>query len=444
MNIEQKQGDALSLTLSLTIESADYADRVKKSLNDYRRNAEIKGFRKGMVPMGLIQKMHGRTALLEEVNKLMSEGLNKYIEDNHIKMIGEPLPNDELQPKIDWERDEAFTFIFDLMLSPKVELTLTADDHISIKQPKIVKKDKEEYVESLCKQHGQLTDVDEIEEESFIKANLTQGDKSVNDTYISLKNIKDQDLKQPFIGIKCGDTIDVDVVKTFPNGVDRAAMLKVKKEELDDLNPLWQVTIVEIKRFAPATLNQELFDRVLGPGEADSQEVFMKKIEERMRNDFAPESDYRFMLDARDYVIKKCALELPDTLLKRWLFQSNDGKFSMEEIDRDYDLFAHDFRWQLIRTHLTLEHNLQITKEDVMSHAMRVAQYQFAMYGLNSVPQEHLEKYAQSLLTNEKESRRIIEKVEDDKVIELIRSLVTLDPEKVSFSKLREMNAQKN
>ena len=444
MNIEQKQGDALSLTLSLTIESADYADRVKKSLNDYRRNAEIRGFRKGMVPMGLIQKMHGRTALLEEVNKLMSEGLNKYVDDNNIRIIGEPLPNEELQPKIDWEQDEDYTFIFDLMLSPKVELNLTADDHIPVKQPKIGKKDKEEYVESLCKQYGQLTDTEGIEAESFIKASLSQGDKLVNDTYISLKNISDEELKQPFIGLKPGDAIEVDVVKTFPNGVDRAAMLKVKKEELDDQNPLWQVTIVEVKQFVPATLNHEFFDRVLGPGQASTQEVFMKKIEERMHADFAPESDYRFMLDARDYVIKKCALELPDTLLKRWLHQSNDDKFTMEEIERDYELFVHDFRWQLIRGHLIQEHNLQITKEDVMAHALKVAQYQFAMYGYGSVPQEHLEKYAQSLLTNEKESRRIIEKVEDDKVIDLIRSQVTLDPEKVPFSKMHEMNAPKN
>ena len=441
MNIEQKESNGLSITISLSIEQVDYADRVKKSLNEFRRSAEIRGFRRGMVPMGLIQKMHGRTALMEEVNKLISEGVNGYIADNKIKIIGEPLPNEEVLSQIDWDKEETFTFLFDLMLAPKVELTLTADDKIVYKQPKITQKDKEEYASSLCKQHGRLADTEEAGEEDFLKVNLTQGDKVVNDAYISLKTIDKKGLKKPFLGLKTGDTVEVDVVKTFPNDTDRAAMLKVKKEELENENPLWQVTVLEVKRFVPAELNQELFDRVLGVGQADSPEVFLKKIEGRMRSEFASESDYRFMIDARDYAIGKSAIIFPDALLKRWLYFSNDGKFSMEEIERDYDAFARDFRWQLVREYLMQEHNLQVTKEDMMAYAIKVSQYQFSMYGLTGVPQEHLEKYAQSLLANEKEARRIFEKVEDDKVIELIRSKVTLDPEKIPFSQMREMNA---
>ncbi|MCL2738590.1 MAG: trigger factor [Bacteroidales bacterium] len=440
MNIEQKQSDALSATIGLTIEPTNYADRVKKSLNEFRRNAEIKGFRKGMVPMGLIQKMHGRTALLEEVNKLMSEGVNQYINDNKIKIIGEPLPNDELQESIDWDRAESFTFVFDLMLAPKVELSFTADDHIPLKEPEITQADKDEYLASLCKQHGQLTDLEEAEGEDFLKVDMNQGGKTINDAYISLKTIAKKSLKKPFIGVKVGDTVEIDIVKTFPNDTDRAALLKVKKEELDNDNPLWQLTVLEIKRFAPATLNQELFDRVLGPGQADSPEAFTDKVEERMRREFEAERDYRFMLDARAYAISKSAIALPDALLKRWLHYSNDGKFSMEEIERDYEDFARDFRWQLVREYLMQENNIQITKEDLMHHAYQVAQYQFAMYGLHSVPAEHLEKYAKSLLDNEKEYRRIFEKVEDDKVIALIRTQVSVDIDKVPFSQIRAMS----
>ena len=441
MNIEQTQSDALSTTLSLTIEPTDYVDRVKKSLHDFRRNAEIRGFRKGMVPMGLIQKMHGRTALLEEVNKLMSEGVNQYINDHKIKLIGEPLPNDELQKPIDWERDESFIFVFDLMLAPKVELSLTADDHISIKEAEITQTDKEEYTAALCKQHGQLIDVEAAGDEDFLKVDLTRGDKIVDDAYISLKTIAKKSLKKPFIGAKTGDTLEVDILKTFPNDTDRAAMLKVKKEELDDLNPVWQIKILEVKRFASAALDQEFFDKVLGPGQADTPEAFMAQVEERMRQEFAAERDYRFMLDARDYVTNKSAILLPDTLLKRWLHYSNDGKFTMEEIERDYAAFAKDFRWQLIREYLMQQNNIQITKDDLMAHALKVAQYQFSMYGLYSVPAEHLEKYAKSLLDNDKESHRIAEKVEDDKVIDFIRTQVSLDADMVPFSQMREMNA---
>jgi len=440
MNIEIKHSDALSMTLNFTLESSDYAESVQKSLHDHRRKAEIKGFRKGMVPMGLIQKMYGRSALFEEVNKQISEGLNKYIEENHIQIIGEALPNEELQPKIDWDHADTFVFVFDLMLAPKVELILTADDHIPIKQPKITKKDKDEYIESLQKQFGQLIDVEKAEAEDFLKVDLSQGDKLVHDAYISFKAIKDEVLKQPFIGLKVGDSVEVDVVQNFPNEVDRAALLKVKKEELDNANPVWQITVLEVKRFAPASLDQAFYDRVFGAGQVDSPEIFAKKVEERMRNIFASESDYRFTRDARDYVINKCAIALPDTLIKRWLHHSNDGKVSMEEIERDYDAFAQDFRWQLIRGYVIKEHRIEIGKEEIIAQAENVAKYRFATYGLNSVPQEQIEKYAGSLLANEKEARKIIEMVEDEKVYAFIRSAVTLDPEKVPFSKIKEMN----
>lgn len=336
----------MSLTLSVVVEPADYTEGVKKSLHDHRRNSEIRGFRKGMVPMSLIQKMYGHTSLVDEINKLMSEGINKYIEENQIKMIGEALPNHELQPKIDWDHTDTYTFIFDLILAPKIELTLSTEDQISYKEPKISKKDKDDYVETLCKQSGKTE------------------------------------------------------------------------------------------------MNQEFFDLVLGPNQADSLEVFMKKIEERMRREFTFESDYLFSKQARDFVIEKSAIQLPDALVKRWLHQINDGKVTMEEIERDYEIFARDFRWQLICRYLMKEHNLQVTKEEMIAKAARMVQHQFAMYGINSLPQDVLEQQVQNLLTNEKESHRIFEMVEDDKVIDLIRSKVRLNPEKISFSKIREMNSK--
>ena len=428
------------MTVGVTIAPADYSEPVKKNLHDFRRKAEIKGFRKGMVPMGLIQKMHGRTALLEEVNKLISEGMNKYINDNNIKMIGEPLPG-ENEPPIDWEHDDTFTFAFDLILAPKVALSLSPDDHIPVIEPEITQNDKDDYIATLCKQYGELYDVEAAEADDFLKVNLDQGEKSVNAVHISLKTIEDKEIKELFIGIKVGDSVEVDIVETFPNETDRAALLKVKKEELDNQNPIWMVTILEVKRFAPAALTQDFFDRVLGAGQADSLESFAEKVEERMRSEFSVESDFRFMIDARDYVVNKSAIVLPDALLKRWLHVRGDGKFSMEEIERDYDAFARDFRWQLVRETLMQEHNIQITKEDMMVYAVKTAQYQFSMYGLYSAPQEQLEKYAQSLLANDKESRRIYERVENDKVINLIRSMVTLDCEAFPFSKMRTMNA---
>ena len=442
MNIEQKHADTLSAVINLSIGPDDYTARVKKSLQEFRRQAEIKGFRKGMVPTGLIEKMHGRTALLEEVNKLISEGVNNYINENKIQILGEPLPSEGEQKTIDWDNDTEFEFAFDLMLAPEVSIDLTTADHIPLKQPKISAKDKAAYTESLQRQHGQLQDVEAAEEEDFLKVNLKQEDKEITDAYISLKVIEKKTLKKPFMGLKVGASLKVDLLKTFPNETDRAALLKMKKEELAavDANPLWTVEVLEVKRFGLTELNQDLYDQVFGPDQVHNEEEWGKKIEERMCQEFANESDYRFMLDARNYAIEKAQISLADGLLKRWLHYSNDGKFSMEEIERDYEAFARDLRWQMIREYLMKTHKLEVQEVDMQAHAIKVAQYQFSMYGMNSVPMEHLEKYAQSLLANEKESRRIFEKVEDDKVIDWIRCNVSLDKETMEFSQIREIN----
>ena len=436
MNIEQIQSDELSMTLSLHIEMDDYIDQVRKSLLEFRRKAEVRGFRKGMVPMGLVQKMYGRTALLEEVNKLISQGLEKYLNDNNIKIIGEPLPNEERTQEIDWEHDETFTFFFDLILTPKVKVTLSADDHIPIKEAEILMEDKEAFVESLRKENGRLCDVDVAESEDFLRADLMQGDKSVIAASISLKSILEEELKQPFIGIKVGDTIEIDVVKTFPNPTDRAALLNLKKEELDDANPVWQVTILEVKRYVPAPLDQEFYDCLFGEGRVDSHDAFMKEIEEKMKRDFVSESNYRFAKDAREYIVNKCAIELPDHLLKRWLHLSNDGKLSMEDIERDYDAFVQDFRWQLIRGYLVKEKHISISKDEMMTYAIRIAQYRLYAHGYFEISRDDVEKIARNILADEKESGRITEMAQDDKVFALIQSSVTLDPVKVPFSEL--------
>jgi len=441
MNIEQKKIDSLSTTLSVAIEPLDYTERVNKSLHDFRRNAEIKGFRKGMVPMGLIQKMHGRTALLEEVNKLLSEGINKYINDNNIKIIGEPLPSEDHQEEsIDWEHDDTFTFAFDMILAPQVEVNLTLDDHVSIRQPEISQKEIDEYVSSLCKQHGQLVDVEAAGEEDFLKVDLLQGDKEVKAAFISLQTIKTKEHKEPFMGLKVGDSVEIDIPATFTNDTDRAALLKVKKEELTNYEPIWKIDVLEVKHYTYAELNQDLYDRIFGPGQVDSSTSFMEKIEARMRSEFEAERDYRLMCDIRDYLIDKCAIELPDALIKRWLHFSNDGKFSMEDIERDYDAFVRDFRWQLIKGHLMETYHIEISKEEMSMQAIELAKYRFAMYGLNSVPKDHLEQFAANILSDQKEARRILEQIEERKVVDQVRTFITLDPVMVPFSQKHTIN----
>ena len=443
MNITQKNIDDLTLIVTINVDKNDYSDKKKKMLNDYRRSADIKGFRKGMAPMSLIEKMHGKAALLDSINGVVSEGLNNYITENKINIIGEPLPNEsEEQKPQDWESEGELSFSFDLAIAPKVELQLSKEDNIPYYEVKIDDERKAKYKENVLKQFGSLQNVDVVEDdEDLIVADLSQEGTSIEGTYISLRTITDEKIKASLIGKKVGGKMKIDVNKAFQNESDRASLLKVKKEELPSVDPKFNLLVKEVKRFAAAEENQDLYDKMFGKGAVKSTEEFDAKIVERMKSEYDQESDYKFMLDAREALIEKAAIALPVDFLKRWLYTANEGKYTMEEIEKDFDLFLKDFRWQLIRQYITKEQNITITKESLMEHAVKIAAYQFTMYGLNNVPQEQLDHYAESLLANEKEGRRIYEKTEEDLVISYVRSTVTLKKKKVTIEKLQEMTS---
>lgn len=440
MKVTQKQAEDLTLMVSLTIGNDDYAPKIKKILGDYRRNADIKGFRKGMAPLSMIEKMHGQSAMVDAVNNLISEGLNNFINDNKLNIIGEPLANETEQKPVSWKAGEDMEFIFDIALAPKVDIALSADDKIVYYEADLSKDEIAKYKSNILRQFGQLGVAESIDqEEDFIIADLIQGENRVEGTYVALRSIEDKKIKKQFMGKRAGDEIEVDVNKTFTNEADRAALLKIKKEELSTVEPMWKIIVKEVKRFVEPEINQDLFNKMFGEGVVTNEEGLDAKIIERMKAEYAQESDYRFMLDARDYLIEKAAITVPENFLKRWLFTANEGKFSMEEIEKDFGLFLKDFRWQMIRQYFVKEQKLDVNREDLLAQAKSIAAYQFAMYGLPNVPEEQLIQYAESLLSNEKEGRRIFDKVEEDKVIGYVRSVVKLDKKSVSVEKLREM-----
>ncbi|MBQ7017909.1 MAG: hypothetical protein IJN06_02750 [Bacteroidales bacterium] len=441
MKVEQVKINDLAYELVVNIDKADAQDKKKKDLNEYRRKAEIRGFRKGMAPMSLIEKMHGVQALVEAVNQMISEGINNHIAENKLNILGEPLPNEEKQKQIDWENDENYEFVFDIALSPKVEFTLDSNDKIVSYNVKVSDEAKEAYKTNMLKQFGKLENIDEVkDEESFIVADLEQGETKIEGTYVTLRQMPDQAAKDQFLGKKVGDSFEVNVNETFTNETDRAALLKVKKEELASVEPMWKVTVKEVKTFVPAEQTQEVYDRMFGEGVVTDEAGFEAKVVERIAQEYKQEADFRFVLDAREYLLNKTNIELPEEFMKKWLFTINEGKFTMEDIEKDFALFCKDFRWQMISQYIMREQKMEITREEVLEVAKQMAKYQFAMYGLNDVPQEQLNHYAESILANEKEGRRIVEKTEQDKVIGYIRSVVTLDEKEISIEDLQKMN----
>ena len=300
---------------------------------------------------------------------------------------------------------------------------------------------KKNYRSNLLRQFGKLEPTDVVSDEDFIIADFIQnGEVKAAGSYITLKTIADEQVKSLFIGKKVGDKFTVNVNEAFTNETDRAAMLKVKKEELASLDPVFEIEIKEIKTIKEAELSQELYDRIFGKDKVTDEAGFDAKIEERIAAEYQREADFRFMLDAKEYLLKKTDIKVPEEFMKRWLFTINEGKFTMEQIEKEFPLFLKDFRWQLIRQYIMKEQKMEIKREDLLAEAKKIASYQFAMYGLNDVPEEQLTSYAESLLANEQEGRRVYEKREEDMVLDYVKETVTLAEKSVTIEELQNMN----
>lgn len=437
MNIVKNQIDELNIQLTVTVAHDDYAEAEKKELQRCKRTAEFKGFRKGMVPMSLIQKVYGERVLGEVVNKVLSDAINNFVKENNIKMVGEALPSED-QPEIEWKSGNDFTFKFDIATTSEVNFELSKDDKVKVYEIKVSAEAKKEMKDNLLRQFGSLTDAEQACEDDFVIVDFAQEGKTVEGSYVGVKNVEGE-AKSKFLGAKVGDQFDVNVNEAFTNESDRAYMLKVKKEELASLAPEFHVTVKEVKTFAPAEENQETFDKIFGENQVHNAEEFDKAVNARLEENYKQESDYKLSKDLREYLVKKADIKLPEEFLKRWLFNINDGKFSKEEIEKEAPAFFEDFRWQMVRGYIMQKFDLKIEEKDVHEAAQAYVAYQYASYGMGNVPEAILKDSVARVLQDENTSRRIVENVEATKVIEAVKGAVTLKAEKVSVEDFRTL-----
>ena len=434
MKIEQNRVDELNLELTLSVGKEDYSENKKKRISEYRKKAEIRGFRKGMVPMSLVEKMYGQTALVDAVNDVIAEGLNNFIKENNLRVLGEPLPSEEHITN-EWNDGNDFTFKFDLALNPEVSFELSASDEIPYYTITVTEAAKKDLKETILKQYGSLEEGKKAKADDFIIVDFEQGDLKVEGTYVALRSISEA-AKAQFVGVKAGDVLDVNVNEAFENETDRAAMLKVNKDELASLEPVFKMTVKNVKTFVNAPLTEETFEKAFG---VKTEAEFDAKIEERIRAEYAQEADFRLTKDAREFLVKKANVTVAEKFLKRWIYVINEGKFTMEDIEKDWDLFIVDYKWQMVRNFLMNKYEVKIEEADLLASAKGFAAYQFAMYGMNNVPEEQLESFAKNILSQEEQGRRILDQVENEKTIAAVREVVTLKKKKISVDKFREL-----
>ena len=435
MNITRENISDLNAVLKVKIERADYEEKVEKVLKDYRKKANIRGFRPGMVPIGLVKKMYGKAVQIDEINKIVTENIQKYLVDEKLDILGDPIPKSNEQEKIDFDTQDDFTFSFELGLAPSFEIKLSKKNKLTYYEISIDEKMKNDYLSNYTRRYGEFRKADHSEEKDMIKGSIEALDDSGNpvadglfadDTTLSIDIIKDKKIRKAFIGKGEKEFIDFDLRKAFPNDNEIAGLLKKQKEEVTDINGSFRFTINEISRFYPAETGQELFDRIYGEGVVNSEEEFMKKLEEEIAINLKQESDYKLSLDLKKLAIDKTDLQLPEDFLKRWLLKVNE-KTTEEQIEKEFDSFRHDLKWQLIRNKIAKQNEVKITEEELLHEAENITRYQFRQYGLFYASDEQISNYAKETLKREEDAKRIADKLLEEKVIALIRELVKVD-----------------
>ncbi|MBR4775326.1 MAG: hypothetical protein IK008_04430 [Bacteroidales bacterium] len=437
MKVTPKQADALNYQLTIEIAAADYAEALHKRLNEYRRKADIKGFRRGMAPMSLIQRMYGDQSLYESVNGLVADSLDKFVKDEKIRIVGEPLPSED-QPQLSWKAGEDFTFKFDIAQTPELNFEVNKEDKIVYYDINITAAEKKAQKEQLLQQYGSLQEGEKAGENDYIIADIANEGHKAEGVYVSISHVAEE-ARGAFIGKKAGESFQLDVNAAFPNETDRAAMLKVDKAKLGELDPLFTFTVVNVKTYVAAEENQETYDKIFGPGVVKDAAGFEAKIEERVKGSHEQEANYRFGADVRNYFLKKTNLELPEAFLKRWLVYANEGKFSAEEVEKQFPGFIEDFKWQLIRGYIMQKFGLKVSREDILSAAKSYVAYQYAMYGMAGVPENLITSSAENMLQDQNQYRRLEEQCEDNVAIARVREEVTLQTKKIAMDKFREL-----
>lgn len=448
MNISKENIDELNAVLTLELVQEDYNERVTNVLKDYRKKANIPGFRPGKVPFGMINKMYRKPVLVEEINKLVSESISKYIIEEKLNILGEPLPHEEEKKEIDWDNDTTFEFKFDLGIAPEFELKITGRDKIP---SYTIKADEElinKYIESYTQRFGENVSVDSIEEKDLLTVSVEQVDENgetvtdgikKDETRLAADLIKDEAIKDVVLKAKKGDVLTIDLKKAYPSDAELSSMLEITKEEAEKLSGDFKVTVTDILRFKNAEVNQELFDKVYGEGTVKSEEEFKAKIEEEAAEGLKRDSEYKFKLDVRTALVKKFKNNLPDEFLKRWLFAINEGKFTMEDIDKDWDKFTEDLKWQLIKDKLSTDNDLKVEEADLREAAIANARLQFSYYGMTNIPDEHLESFAQRTLDDKEQARKLAEGAIENKIIDFVRENAKIDEKEINGEKFKKL-----
>ncbi len=446
MNIVRKDLDQNNAQITISIVNADYADKVEKKLREYKKKANIPGFRPGNIPMSLMYKMYGKAITAEEMNDLVSETLFNYIRENNIQILGEPLSN-ENQPEINIGEQEEYDFIFDLGIAPEFDVEFTTDDKVKYYNIAVSDDMIENQVKSYTGRYGKYIQEESVEEKDVVKGQLLEMlDGKVNETGIKVDDavitpfyMKNDDQKALFINAKKGDKIVFNPQIAFENESEISSLLKISKDQAKSVTSDFQMEVQGITRYHESEINQELFDKVYGEGVVNSEEEFRTKIKENIQDTLKADSDYKFGMDVKKMAQEKYSnITFPETFLKRWLLSTQEG-MTEEKIETDFTKMIADVTWHLIKEKMSKNNEIKVEVADIEEYGRKVARAQFAQYGMIGIEESMVDGYVKDMMKDQKTVQGFADRAIEEKVLEIIKTNVKLDTTDITMEEFNKM-----
>lgn len=449
MNVSLQNIDKVSALLTVKLEKADYQEKVDKSLKNFRQKAQIPGFRKGMVPASLVKKMYGKSVVAEEVNKLLSDSVYKYIQDNKIAILGEPLPNEDKQQPIDFDTMEEFEFLFDIALSPEITAEVSSIDKVDYYSIDVTDEMVENQVKAYTQRSGKYDKVDVYADNDMLKGllaeldengNTKEGGIQVEGAIMMPSYMKNDEQKAIFAGTKANDVLVFNPSAAWDgNEAELASLLKIEKEATADVKSDFSFQVEEVTRFVAGDLNQEIFDQVFGEGTVNNEADFRAKVKESIAAQFVADSDYKFLIDMRKALMEKVGkLEFPEALLKRIMRLNNQDK-DEKFVEENYDGSIEELSWHLVKEHLVKINDIKVEQDDIINMAKEATRAQFAQYGMLNIPEDILENYSKEMLKKKESVEGLVNRAVETKLAAALKPQVKLENKSISMEEFNKM-----
>lgn len=450
MKITQSKVKNMMSSIIVEVEESDYIEKVDAALKKYRKDAVIPGFRKGKTPMSIISKQYKVSIVVDEVNKMIQDQLYKHITDKKVRVLGSPMPMSS--EEIDWVNSVDFKFEYEIGLAPEFDVKLSGKDSLDYYNIKAEEKLVDNYCTDIAKRYGKMSNPEVSEKGDMVFCAINQLDVNgvlmkngiSNDATVSIDVIEDKKNQKKFLGLKKDDNLILNVVSTFTNQTDLAAMLNISADELKGLvSEDFQFTVKQVNRLAPSELNEELFAKVYKEESIKDVKIFKAKIKEEAENSFIVESDRMLKNDVVTFFVNKTKLKLPDEFLKRWLVKTSEKPLTMEQVEQEYDMYSKSLKWQLIENKILEEHEIKINNEDLLEHTKKMVAFQMKQYGQASIDEKQLLDISENILKNDDERKKISDQLFDERTLVIYKEIFKLKNKSISYDDFVKLASEK-